>query len=208
MSTSPFADLVTATLRSKPCADIAFEVAGTNIRGYHYGYAADLVDKGAIKIGPPSTNPGFAGEYGVQSQTVFLKGGKTLGFFASADGKETIVHECTHAIVHLLKAGKTVRHIDEEFTAWLASTIYRLNAGFAVIGSQSNAPTFRKNLLFVAQKCIKETGFKVDPLAIDSVGKELIAAEKAAGKHVPDSFVMPPFNQAAKANLPPMVPDP
>jgi hypothetical protein len=205
------ADLISAILRSKPCSDIGFWAAGTSIMGYHYGYIAELIDKGAVRT-QPYAKRGYGGQYDPNDQTLYLNGATYTGYYASAGGRATIVHECTHAIFHLLKSGQIVRLADDEFIAWLAETIYRMNAGYDVIGSADNAPKFRKSLFFVAQKCINQRGdiCQVDPRAVHDVGTELFAAaEKEEGKRLPSSQVMPGFDQTPpRPPGPPMEPDP
>ena len=83
-----------------------------------------------------------------------------------------------------------------------------MEAGFEVIGSKSGAPEFRRALFDVASKCRANYGFPVPPVAVEFVGKQLIAGEKAVGVHNPEFQNMPPFRHTARPDLPPLEPDP
>jgi hypothetical protein len=193
MSKSPYAASISRTLRSKECLGIGFQISGMSVFGYHFGYAADLVDNGAIQVGLVS-NPDHSGEYEQARQRLcFPK--LNHGYFENEIVKETVVHECVHAIFHFVRAGKRVRHKDEEFAAWLAQTIYRINKGLPTIGSSGNDPDFWRSLYLVAQQCIQGYGVEVPPAAVEFVGNYLVAGEKAHGIFYPEWQTMPPFWQ-------------
>jgi hypothetical protein len=210
MAISPEANEVTKILRSDECKGIGFQVGQSSYFGYHYKYAADLVDKGALIIGTPNPVPELAGEYDPYNQTFHFAGGGAAGFFNTVNGQDTVVHECTHAILHFTHSGKMVRHKDDEFAAWLAPTIYRILKKLGVPGEKENSHPFHRSLYLVAQDCIRSFGLQVPSTAVEFVGDFLIAGEKASAARTKSNRIhsefekLPPFRQTP---LPPMQPD-
>ena len=208
--TSLDAKAATKILRSDACHGIGFQIAGTSYFGYHYDYAADLVDRGALVIGAPNPAPGLAGEYDPNNQTFHFAGAGAPGFFQNVNGQDTVVHECTHAILHFTHSGQMVRHKNDEFAAWLAPTIYRILKKLGVPGEKEGSSPFHRSLFLVAQDCIKNYGLQVPPAAVEFVGNLLISAEKASAAKTKSKRVhaewekLPSFHQTP---LPPMQPD-
>jgi hypothetical protein len=207
---------VSGILRSKSCANIYFAIPGTHIWPYHYSYIAQLIDQRIITASPtkPEEDPEYGGKYNPSTQTLNLMttDAAGTGYFETANGRSTVVHECTHAIFHLVHSGKLIRAAENEFTAWLAATIYRMNESYDVWGSKDDERIeCRRTLFQVAQRCIehKSATFQVDSRAVSTAGEDLLRAEEnRTKKRIPRSQMMPLFHQdPPKPPGPPLLPD-
>ncbi|PNG26507.1 hypothetical protein [Methylocella silvestris] len=179
-------------LNSTPCRKIAFVCAGMSIMGYHYSYLAELINRCSVDIQFGSSD-GANGQYDDKTDTLRF-GRRDAGFYATGESRALIVHECTHAIIDATHPGGIVRRADNEATAWIAETIYRMLTG----EKMTKTGAFYESLYDVAGKSIEaaKTGgpFVIDPRAVSLIGGTLRAGDevraKAAGKMVPDQEKM------------------
>lgn len=114
-------------LRPKPCMDIKFTLSGMTLMGYGYGYVAQMLTDGVIKVVIGQTH-GFTARYDSSINTLFF-GTRNPGDLGTVDGRGTVVHECTHAVVDATQKGKFVAFGNDEVAAYIAQTVYSLNAG-------------------------------------------------------------------------------
>ncbi|ACK50561.1 hypothetical protein Msil_1613 [Methylocella silvestris BL2] len=176
-------------LNSTPCRKIAFVAAGMSIMGYHYRYLADLINRCSVDIRFGTVDPSANGEYDDKTDTLRFKS-RDPGFYATNESRALIVHECTHAIIDLAHPGGLVRRADNEATAWIAETIYRMLTG----EKMTKTGDFYESLYDVAGKAIeaapKGPPLVIDPRAVTLIGETLRGGDevraKAAGKIVPD----------------------
>ncbi len=178
-------------LRSKACLDIKFSVAGMTVMAYGYGYVADMLAQNVIKVAIGNTG-GFTATYdGLNNKMTF--GAKDPVNLSTADGRATVVHECTHAVIDAIRKGKSVAYGDDEVAAYIAQTVYSMNAGdsFNKVGPVAGP------LYNVASKIKNYSGqdvYMVDPGDVVGVRAQILAIyqafAKAQGKVVPTSTVM------------------
>jgi hypothetical protein len=90
------------------------------------------------KIDPSKLPMGAAAIYSPGNKTIF--GSKAQGFYA--DDKSMFVHECTHAIIHLMGFARalTVKNLDNEIAAYLAGAIYVVASGQTPSFANKNSP--------------------------------------------------------------------
>ena len=119
-------------LRSPACLDIQFTIAGSTIMGYGYGYVADMIKQDGIRIRIGNTGA-FTASYDHHGSTpTFVFGDPSI--VSSPDGRATIVHEATHAVIDAVRKGRTIAFGDNEVAAYLAETIYRMNTNSPLTG--------------------------------------------------------------------------
>jgi hypothetical protein len=193
-------------LRSRACLSIQFTIVGSTIMGYGYGYVADMIERGGVKITFGNTGIGDA-QYDHQPHLT-----PTLTFdpnnpaiASSPSGRAQIVHEATHAVLDAVRKGRTIGFGDDEVAAYLAQTIYSLNAGDTV----NKVGPFNEVLYQLALK-IKNFGsgvYVVKPDEISGLRMQIMtvytARARAAGKTVPTETMM----QGLAPPGPAMVPD-
>jgi hypothetical protein len=194
-------------LRSRACLDIQFTIAGSTIMGYGYGYVADMIEQNGVRIRIGDTG-GFTAKYDHQPN-----GTPTLTFdpkdpslASSPSGRATIVHEATHAVLDAVGKGKTIGYGDDEVAAYLAQTIYSLNAGDTIntVGPLAG-PLYQ---LALRVKRFPGPGvYIVKPDEIVDLRRQILAGytaiARAAGKTVPTETRM----QGIAPPGPAMVPD-
>lgn len=178
-------------LRSRACLDIAFTISGMTLMGYGYGYVADMLAQDAVHVLIGNTN-GFTARYDGSINTIFY-GTRNPADLATVDGRGTVVHECTHAVIDAIRKGRWVDYGDDEVAAYLAQTVYAMNAGdsFNKVGPVAGP-------LYAVAKKIKnyrgEGVYAVDPADIVGVRAQILslygALAKAQGKVVPSSTYM------------------
>lgn len=115
-----------AILRTRPCLDIAFVFAGISFMGYHYGYVADLIQQDRIHVKVGNTG-GFTATYDYRWDKITFSSADPAQL-AAPDARATLVHEATHAVVDLTHKGRSVDYGNNEVAAYIAETLYRLNA--------------------------------------------------------------------------------
>jgi hypothetical protein len=119
-------------LRSPACMRIQFTFAGSTVMGYGYGYVADVMEQGGIRIGIANTG-GFTANYDHRDKTpIFVFSDPAM--VSSPDGRATIVHEATHAVIDAVRMGRSINYGDNEVAAYIAEFIYRLNTGLPLTG--------------------------------------------------------------------------
>ncbi|WP_395664899.1 hypothetical protein [Methylocella sp.] len=184
---------IVGVLNSRACLDIRFVAAGISILGYHYGYLCDLVCQHCVGVSFGVEDPDALAEYNDRSNTLrFAR--RDLGFYATHAGRAQIVHECTHAVIDVVRAGKTVRRADNEAIAWIAQTMFLLLSGQTV----PEGNDFRQSLAAVARDAIarsRDDGPYVVPASATSfIGETLQGADKLRAKKrglsVPDVETM------------------
>jgi len=123
---------VVNVLRSQACMQIQFNVAGSTVMGYGYGHVADVIEQGGIKIKIGNTGA-FTASYDHQGSTpTFVFGDPAM--VSSPEGRATIVHEATHAVIDAVRKGRTMAFGDNEVAAYLAEALYRINTGAPLTG--------------------------------------------------------------------------
>jgi hypothetical protein len=184
--------VIGGVLRSRACMSIEFGISGMSIMPYGYGYVADMLDQGAISIGFADIGPVTA-QY---SPSRFTFGRNALASASSADGRATIVHEATHAQIDGTHPGKYVDRGDNEMAAYLAETIYRINAGDPTPDDgYIGAP-----LVTLARKVIAlapDGFYELTPYDYENLKPQILAVYRiiaaAQGKTVPPGDVMKGF---------------
>src|ERR1700730_6451488 len=119
-----FANAIRGTLAEPAVHMVNFRVRSLVIGTMHLLTVSAGITAGQIKckIDPSKLASGAAAVYSPGDKTIY--GSKAEGFYA--DEKQTFVHECTHAVIHLmgLARGRTVKNLDNETAAYLAGAIY------------------------------------------------------------------------------------
>lgn len=166
-------------LRSKACLDIKFSVAGMTLMAYGYGYVADMLAQDVIKVAIGATGVFTAAYDSAHNRITF--GTKDPVDLATADGRGTVVHECTHALIDAIRKGRSVAYGDNEVAAYIAQTVYAMNAGdrFNTI-SPVAGPVFS-----IASKIRNYRGegvYTVDPADVVSVRAQILAIYQAVAK--------------------------
>jgi hypothetical protein len=193
-------DVVIGVLHSSACLNIQFGLKGSYIMPYGYGYVADALAQGAVQIGLADLGNGRNGDY-TPGMLRFRR--DALSNATSADVRATIVHEATHAVFDGTCPGKTIARADNEFAAYLAESIYRINAGDPVPGGAYVGAQFdtlaRKVIVCTADGVYDLLPYDYEDL--EPLVMQAYQAEAAAnGQTVRDSDVMQGFKS-------PMVPD-
>jgi hypothetical protein len=120
-------------LRSTACLNIQFTIVGSTVMGYGYASVADMIEHGdiGIQIGDTGSFPVRYTHQPDSSPTLTFGSGDPT-FASSPSGRAKIVHEATHAVIDTgRKSGAIAGGGDDEVAAYLAQTIYALNAGDA-----------------------------------------------------------------------------
>jgi len=168
---------VVLILRSTACLNIQFTIVGSTVMGYGYASLADMIEQGDIDVGV-----GDAGGFGVRyaHQRDFIPAltfdSDDPMFATTPSGRAAIVHEATHAVIDCGRRGvASASGGDDEIAAYLARTIYSLNAGDPVVQTGPLAgPVYR-----IALKIKKFAGpglYVVSPEEI-AIAKTLIFAQ-------------------------------
>lgn len=123
---------VVGTLRAQACKSITFTIVGTTIMAYGYGYVADMIANGTVGVAIGDTGAFDASYDHPQGGSPAITFGPD--FSSNAEGRCSIVHECTHAVVDAVRVHRSISYGDSEVTAYLAETIYRLNSNIATLG--------------------------------------------------------------------------
>ena len=194
---------VVNVLRSQACMQIQFNVAGSTVMGYGYGYVADVIEQGGIKIKIGNTGA-FTASYDHQGSTpTFVFGDPAM--VSSPEGRATIVHEATHAVIDAVRKGRTMAFGDNEVAAYLAEALYRINTGAPLTG-----PLVPK-LMPVVRKIRSFPGPGVYDVKPDEIAEArafilsvYTARAKQQGKTVPTDEMM----KGIAPPPPAMVPDP
>ncbi len=176
-------------LRTRPCLDIRFSIAGITLMGYGYGYIADMLALDSVHVAIGNTG-GFTATYDNKSNTITF-GTRNPADLGTVDGRGTVIHECTHAVIDAVAKGRSVAYGDDEVAAYLAQTVYSLNAGDKI----NKVGPVAGPLYAVASKIRAAQGvYVVDPAEIVGVRAQILAVytaiAKSQGKVVPTTTVM------------------
>lgn len=181
-------------IRSRPCLDIAFTIAGMTLMGYGYGYVADMLQDGVIGVAIGPTG-GFDASYDSSANLITFSSPDPAKI-ATPSGRGTVVHECSHAVVDAVAKGKSVAYGDDEVAAYIAQTVYSINAGdsFNKVGPVAG-PLYAIATKIIANKTKKDSPvYVVDPadyVAVRGVILQIYTAVATSqGKRVPQSTVM------------------
>lgn len=193
---------VVSVLRSPACMNIKFTIVGSTVMGYGYGYVADVIEQGGIKVKIGNTGA-FTANYDHRGSTpTFVFGDPSI--VSSPEGRATIVHEATHAVIDAVRKGRTIAFGDNEVAAYLAETIYRMNTNAPLTGPL--APF----LIPVARKIKNFPGpgvYIVKPEEVADARSRILAVyaqkARAEGKTLPTDEMM----KGVAPPLAPMVPD-
>lgn len=126
---------VVLILRSTACLSIQFNMVGSTVMGHRYASVADMVEQGDIDVGVGDTG-GFRVRYAHQSDFIptLTFDSEDPMFPTTPSGRAAIVHEATHAVIDDRRRGvANAGSGDDEVAAYLAQTIYALNAGDPVV---------------------------------------------------------------------------
>jgi hypothetical protein len=194
---------VVNVLRSQAGMNIKFTIVGSTVMGYGYGYVADVIEQGGIKIKIGNTGA-FTASYDHRGSTpTFVFGNPSI--VSSPEGRATIVHEATHAVIDAVRKGRTIAFGDNEVAAYLAETVYRMNTNAPLTGPL--APF----LIPVARKIKSFPGpgvYAVRPEEVAEARSRILAVyaqkARAEGKTLPTDEMM----KGVAPPLAPMVPDP
>jgi hypothetical protein len=170
-------------LRSEACLKINFSVASMPVTGIGYAVIAAMVETQCIKIGTGGTSPGANANYDWRSTRLIFRdlSQKQVSFYATADGRAEIVHECTHAVIDFTQKGKTVKSAHNEFAAWLAQKVYAINAGDKPFNQgYIHAPLFR--IAIQISRMGTSGVFQVDPADVADIGGKIRAAHELNNK--------------------------
>ena len=150
---------------------------------------AGFVQTQCVKIQVGGNAPNANANYDWRSNRLIFRpiAEKPVSYYATAEGRAAIVHECTHAIIDYTQKGKSVRSADNEFAAWLAQKVYAINAGDNPIAEgYYHAPLFA-----IARQISQNAGkgtFQVDPGDVLYIGNRFRAAYETINKN----FGLPP----------------
>lgn len=123
---------VSEILNSPACLRIRFRVDAVGIQTYMYSYIAQAVRENRVHIvihndknpdGQKISKPERTAEYNPKTNTLLFR---SADIYKDADGKATIVHEATHAVIDATHANGTVRSGQNELAAYLAQMLYSM----------------------------------------------------------------------------------
>ena len=126
---------VVLILRSTACLSIQFNMVGATVMGHCYASVADMVEHGDIDVGVGNAG-GFRVRYAHQPDFIptLTFDSEDPMFPTTPSGRAAIVHEATHAVIDRGRRGSAnAGGGDDEVAAYLAQTIYALNAGDPVV---------------------------------------------------------------------------
>jgi hypothetical protein len=194
-------------LRSRACLNIQFTIVGSTIMGYGYGYVADMIEQGGVKITFGNTGIGDAQyDHRPHSTPTLTFDPNNPAIASSPSGRAQIVHEATHAVLDAVRKGRTIGFGDDEVAAYLAQTIYSLNAGDTI----NTTGPLAGPLYQLALKVKRFPGPGVYVVRSDEIAglrmqimTVYTARARAAGKTVPTETMM----QGLAPPGPAMVPD-
>ncbi|WP_395698052.1 hypothetical protein [Methylocella sp.] len=177
---------IVGVLNSRACLDIRFVAAGVSIMGYHYGYVCDLVAQGCVDVRFGVVDPSSGAEYDDGADVLRFRR-RDLGFYATLEGRAQIVHECTHAIIDVVRKGQSVRRADNEAIAWIAQTVFTLKSGGRLSAANPDLPQvkdFVDSLTAVAERIIAsgDPAPSVPPEAMSFIGGMLSTADAARAR--------------------------
>lgn len=177
-------------LKSQACLDIRFQLDKVGIQTFMYSYIGSAIsdDKVHLNIGTghnynPATN--------------------TITFNAIDVDAPTIVHEATHAIIDATHVGQKFTTGVHEAAAYLAETVYALNANYG--SHQIDVPHLAPSLYDLARR-IKafnsqnKSGLFVCP-ASDTFSIIAILGNSKLGMDVDHTEVMDGINEAPHRGL-------
>ena len=131
-----FANAIRNTLSEPAVRMVNFTVRNRVVGTMFLEMVAGMIMSGKIlcAIDPSKMSAGAVAAYYSKNKTIY--GSREEGFYA--DDKSTFVHECTHAMFHIMGFAQptTIRNIDNEIAAYLAGAIYIVASG--------QTPNFRR----------------------------------------------------------------
>ncbi len=205
-------------ISAKACRAISFTVARMTVMSYGYSYVSDLLARDSIHIAIGGGESGTTASYDGKANTIHF-GTRDPNVLGSPSGRQTVVHECTHALIDATCAGRDVKFGDDEAAAYLAQMAYALNAHETY--DPQNDPvatplyeTVKKMQDYYAGAAYKRQGsvYVVERADIDKIWNILkpryaYIAQKQ-GKILPESTTMDGVPYYKNPALPAMVPEP
>jgi hypothetical protein len=136
-----FASAIRGTIAEPAVRMVNFRARGLGIGTMHFIIVSGSITRGIIKckIDSSKVTRGAAAVYSSDDKTIY--GLRAEGFYA--DEKQTFVHECAHAVIHLMgfnRARETkVKILDNETAGYLAGAMYVVASG-QMLSNLNNAP--------------------------------------------------------------------
>jgi len=135
-----FTSAITSTLGEPAVMMVNFRARGRVVGTMHLGMISQMITNGQIRcrIDPSKVPTGAVAAYSHEDKTIY--GTKAEGFYA--EDKAMFVHECTHAMFHVLGFARavTMKVLDDEIAAYLAGAIYVVASGVTPFYRDKNAP--------------------------------------------------------------------
>jgi len=135
-----FTSAITSTLGEPAVMMVNFRARGRVVGTMHLGMISQMITNGQIRcrIDPSKVRTGAVADYSHEDKTIY--GTKAEGFYA--EDKAMFVHECTHAMFHVLGFARavTMKVLDDEIAAYLAGAIYVAANGVTPRYADARAP--------------------------------------------------------------------